>query len=211
MKKMKNIVKLGFVVLFVMGISTCISCSKDDTPTPTANTRTFGIFKVLADDATIEMNGVIGSNTLTNFNNLIAAFPNAKKINMLDCGGSEDDETNLLVSKKMHDLGFEFHLLATSVIASGAVDMYVGGTKRTREAGSRIGVHSWGAGPGDPIATSYPIGHAVHLPYINYYTSVGFTQQQAEAFYYFTINAATASNIHWMTDAELITFGVITN
>ena len=186
------------------------SCSKDNDSIITAtNQRTFGIFKVLEGDTTIEMNGVISSNTLVNFNKLIAAFPNAKKINMLDCGGSSDDDVNLQVSKKMHDLGFEFHLKSTSVIASGAVDMYVGGKKRTREAGSKIGVHSWGTGPGEPIATSYPVGHAVHLPYINYYISVGFTQQQAESFYYFTINAAPASGIHWMTDAEIVQYNIL--
>lgn len=59
-------------------------------------------------------------------------------------------------------------------------------------------------------ATDFPVGHAYHLTYINYYVSVGFTQQQAEYFYYFTINAATAENVHWMTEAEITTYNIIT-
>lgn len=81
--------------------------------------------------------------------------------------------------------------------------LYVGGVIRTREAGSKVGVHSWRGNPGDPIATSYPKGHEVHLPYINYYISVGFTQKEAEDFYYFSIEAAPAESIHWMTEAEI--------
>jgi hypothetical protein len=197
-------------VITILFITFFVGCNGDDDTTIRNTERQFGVFKVLSDDTTIEMSGVIGSTTLTNFNSLVLAFPNVKKVNMLDCPGSEDDETNLLVSKRMHDLGIEFHLFNNSVIASGAVDMYVGGVKRTRDAGSQIGVHSWGAGPGEPIATSYPVGHAVHLPYINYYTSVGLIQQEAENFYYFTINAAPADSIHWMTDTEINQYGLIT-
>lgn len=207
---MKKLILIPLVAIFFIS---CVSCSKDDDATmqTQAGQRTFGVFTVQDDNTTVHMNGEIDSNIGNSFNQLRAAFPDAKRIVMLDCPGSSDDEANLQVSKQMHDLGYGFHLTATSEIASGAVDMYVGGIKRTREAGSRIGVHSWGSEPGEPIATSYPEGHEVHLPYINYYVSVGFTQQQAEAFYYFTINSAPAEGIHWMTDAEIETYNILKN
>ena len=34
------------------------------------------------------------------------------------------------------------------------------------------------------------------------------TQKEAEDFYYFTLNAAPAESIHWMTDAEIIQYKV---
>ncbi|MDH7447904.1 hypothetical protein [Aquimarina sp. 2201CG14-23] len=202
-----KIKKHHFIVLFIISIS-LLACNNDDDSAIASDD--LGIFKSI-NDTTAEMNGVITGNTPAHFDNLVAKYPNLKKIQMLDCPGSEDDEANLRVSKKMHDMGIEFHLFSNSIIASGAVDMYVGGSKRTREMGSRIGVHSWGAGPGEPIATSYPVGHAVHLPYINYYTSVGFTQQEAEDFYYFTINAAPAEDVHWMTDEEITQYKIVKN
>lgn len=200
MKMKKN----HLVILFFISIS-FLACNNDDDNSIVQTD--FGIFKSI-NDTTAEMNGTITSSTPTHFNNLLAKYPNLKTINMLNCPGSEDDDANLIVSKKMHDSGIRFHLFSKSVIASGAVDMYVGGVKRTRESGSRIGVHSWGAAPGEPIATSYPIGHAVHLPYINYYKSVGFTQKEAEDFYYFTIKAAPAESVHWMTEEEIIQYKI---
>ena len=192
-------IKTGLLMLLIFFLAT--SCAKE-------SKRKFGIFTVLKDNVTTEMNGTISSRTPKQFDKMIEKYPNIKTINMLNCPGSKDDEANLKVSKKMHDLGIGFHLSSTSEIASGAVDMYVGGIKRTREPGSKIGVHSWGAGKGDPIATSYPEGDAVHLPYINYYVSVGFTQEEAEKFYYFTINAAPAEGMHWMTDEEIETYKI---
>jgi len=46
------------------------------------------------------------------------------------------------------------------------------------------------------------------MAYIEYYISVGFTQKEANDFYYFTLNAAPAEGIHWMTDEEIIQYKV---
>ena len=197
--KMKKANLILIVIASILSIGN-ISCTKNDDDSSIA--RKFGIFKVI-NDTTAEMNGVINGSTPRNFNRLIRNYPNIKVINMLDCPGSMNDEANLQVSRTMHDKGISFHLFSTSVIASGAVDMYVGGLRRTRDAGSKIGVHSWGGEPGDPIATEYPADHEVHQLYINYYVSVGFTQQESEDFYFFTINAALADDIYWMTDTEI--------
>lgn len=71
-----------------------------------------------------------------------------------------------------------------------------------------LGVHSC-AGGGN-VATDFPVGDAEHQSYIDYYISIGFTQQEAEDFYYFTINTAPAEDIHWMKEEEIIQYGMIT-
>ena len=89
------------------------------------------------------------------------------------------------------------------------MDFFVAGIKRTRGSNTKIGVHSW-AGP-DFTATDFPEGHEYHLPYINYYIAVDYTQQQqAEDFYYFTIYAADADDIHWMTDEQIALYNILT-
>lgn len=194
------------ITIFFFITSISLNCKNINDNTKTQ--KQFGIFEVQTDNLTVHMNGEIDSNIINSFKQLRSAFPDAKRIVMLNCPGSTDDWANLEVSKQMHNLGYHFHLTATSKIASGAVDMYVGGIKRTREIGSQIGVHSWGNDPGEPEATSYPPGHQVHLQYINYYVSVGFTQREAEEFYYFTINVAPAESIHWMTETEISQFKI---
>ena len=199
---------LKFIFLFLVTATLSVSCSNDDDTTTTSTSRQFGIFKVLNDDRTIEMDGVIGSASLTNFNSLTAAYPNINKINIKNCDGSSDDEVNLLLSAKVHQKGINIHILDNGEIASGGVDFFIAGIQRTQGSNTKIGVHSWA---GDNVtATDFPVGHANHLPYINYYVSVGFTQQQSEDFYYFTINAAPASSIHWMTTGEIAQYNLIT-
>lgn len=210
MNKSINTTKIAF--LFFLGIGLMFtSCNKDDDTTATpSTTRQFGIFRVLEDNTTISMDGDITSSALNDFNLLEAAFPNVNKINIVNCGGSTDDEINLQLSAKVHQKNIDIHLLDNGIIASGGVDFFVAGIQRTKGTNTMIGVHSWG-GDGGTQATDFPVGHANHLPYINYYVSVGFTQQQAENFYYFTINAAPASGIHYMTDSEIVQYNILSN
>ena len=194
------LITMSFFVLFT-------NCSKNNDTINTNSQTSFGIFKISDDKKSAEMNGTIGSSSLINFNKLYQAYPTITKINIKNCDGSSDDTVNLLLSKRVYDLGIEIHLLDNAEIASGGVDFFLAGKKRTRGIGTKIGVHSWSDGTNQ--ATDFPVGHANHLPYINYYKSIGFTDADAKAFYYFTINAAPASSIHWMTEAEITTYKML--
>lgn len=201
--KMNTIVKLialSFIMVFT-------NCGNNDTPIAKSPKIAFGIFKITNDKTVVEMNGTIGGSSLIDFNKLYVAYPAVTKINIKHCDGSTDDTINLLVSKRVYDLNIEIHLLDNASIASGGVDFFLAGKKRTRDSSTKIGVHSW-AGDGS-TATDFPVGHANHLPYINYYKSIGFTDVDAKAFYYFTINAAAASDIHWMTEKEIATYKML--
>lgn len=200
--------KRMLTLVAVLCTAILMSCSNNDDDLNQTAERQFGIFRVLSDDVTLEMNGTINSASLTNFNRLAAAFPSVNKINIKNCDGSSDDDVNLQLSAKVHQKGMNIHLMDNGEIASGGVDFFIAGRQRTKGSNTRIGVHSW-SGDGS-VATDFPVGHANHLPYINYYVSVGFTQQQAESFYYFTINAAPAATVHWMTDAEIAQYHLIT-
>jgi hypothetical protein len=190
-----------FILVFLVSTVFFSSCKKDVGP------NDYGIFSS-QDEKTAIMSGVIGSNTPQHWDNFIAAFPSTDKIIMKDCPGSEDDVANLEAARKVKTKNLTIHLPSDAEIASGAVDFYLAGAIRTREAGSKIGVHSWGAGSNS--ATDYPVGHENHQPYIDYYVEMGFSQADSEAFYYFTINAAGANDIHWMTEAEIIEYKLVT-
>lgn len=149
----------------------------------------------------VVMIGYIDSNTPATVQNLIDNNPNVTTIILQDVPGSDDDNANLIASRKVRDAGWNTFVPGNALIASGGVDFMIAGVKRDIVSGAQVGVHSWSDGQND--ATAFPVGHSNHQPYIDYYVEMGMTQQQSEDFYYFTINAAPASGIHWMTDAEI--------
>ncbi len=191
---MKNLANNLLLLLFV-GIAFS-ACDKDQ-----IEADDFGIFSSL-DDETVIIEGLIDSDIPEYWDNYIANFPNTNRMIMKDCPGSTDDIANWEAARAIRNHGLATHLPSDAVIASGAVDLFLCGTSRTREAGSQIGVHAWANGNNDE-ATDFPVGDPEHQGAIDYYVDMGFTLEDAEAFYYFTINAASADDIHWMTDEEI--------
>ena len=146
--------------------------------------------------------GVIGPTTPSVFQNLIDNHPLVTTIIMHSCPGSKDDNSNLVASMLVYNHAYKMYLPVNGFISSGAVDMFLAGAVRVIDSTfDPVGVHSWSDGVND--ATFYPTGHANHQPYIDYYMNIGFSKQEAETFYYFTINAASANKIYWMTQKEI--------
>lgn len=151
--------------------------------------------------------GVIGNTTPAVVQNLINNYSKVTTIVMHLVPGSMDDHSNLTASKALKNKGYKMYLPSTnafsqkSLIASGGVDMFLSGEVRVIDLAAEVGVHSWSDGTND--ASDFPVGHPYHQPYIDYYKQMGFSEEDAKAFYYFTINAAPASGIHNMTEAEL--------
>jgi len=190
--------------LMVFAVLFFAACGGDDSP----ESVSIAPFQII-DDTTIRLNGEIDSNTLEAFEEVLRQNPNTEQLIFGIAPGSSDDEINLLVGRRLFQVGLDTHVEDNGEIASGAVDLFLAGTERTLGDNVLVGVHSWSDGSND--ATDFPMNSAEHQPYIQYYQAVGFSSQWASDFYFFTINAAAADDIHWMTDQELETYEIATN
>ncbi len=161
-------------------------------------------FTVDGTEATME--GVIGTSTPDDVRQLIGDHPEVTTIVMVDVPGSIDDVANLEASLLVREAGLNTHLNSDGAVASGGVDFYLAGVERTFEPGASFGVHSWADGSGVE-GKDVPREDPQHLLYLDYYDQVGVTQD----FYWFTLEAAPASDVHIMTPAELETYGFATD
>ena len=165
------------------------------------------IFRISEDEKSIILEGVINSSALKEFRKLHENYPKIQVLNIVHCEGSINDEVNLKLAKYIYDHQFDIHLLDNGLIASGGTDLFLAGHKRTIGKNTKIGVHSW-AGEHEK-ATDFPKDHKYHQPYIEYYVSVGFSQKEAEDFYFFTVNSAGPEDVHFMTQQELKTYKIL--
>ncbi len=164
------------------------------------------VFEVTGDQREyLLMEGTINSDTPAQLKAILDANPQVRTIVMLECPGSDDDEANLPMARMVRARGLNTHLTSTSNIASGAVDFFLAGNVRTMESGARIGVHSWSDDDGTK-ETDYPRNSPEH-ELIRKYTE---DMLGSDAFYWFTIEAADASSMHYMTEEEIARFGLLT-
>ena len=180
------------------------NCGGDDSP----ENVSIAPFQIV-DETTIRLNGVIDSNTLDAFNEVIRQNPNTELLVFGIAPGSDDDDVNLAMGRRLYQLALDTHVEDNGEIASGAVDLFLAGTRRTLGSNTLVGVHSWSDGVVE--AADLPRSHPDHQLYISYYQDIGFSAQWAEDFYFFTINAAPADDIHWMTPAEIAQYNLTTN
>ena len=152
----------------------------------------------------IYMKGVIYSNTLNDITEAFDANPQITTLIMVDVPGSIDDEINLQASLEIRKRHINTYVPDNGMIASGGTDMFLAGERRAIHSTAKVGVHSWGGG--DTIALEYPRDHKEHKKYLDYYRRINIPTK----FYWYTLEAAPAEDIHWMTIQEITTYNVVT-
>lgn len=155
-------------------------------------------FKISGDSAL--MSGVICADTPAKVLRLAFEHPAVRTIVMENVPGSIDDEANLRAARYVRKFGFATKLNSNGSVASGGTDFFLAGETRSFESGAKFGIHSWG-GPGFQ-GKDVPRDNPQHQLYLKYYEEMGIPAE----FYWRTLEAAPANDIHWMTEEELVEY-----
>lgn len=172
-------------------------------PTPGRAKASFGPFAVV-DAATVRMNGDVTSATPRQFAAMMAAYPGLKRIEMIDCPGSLDEEANLTLARAIRRAGMETIVPAGGSVRSGAVELWLAGVRRSAAADAEFGVHSWADEYGRE-ANDYPANDPVHAEYLGYYREMGMDDAKARAFYAMT-NATPFDDVRYLTRDDMARF-----
>ncbi len=153
---------------------------------------------------TIYMKGIIYANTLEDIKLVLKENPEITTMVMEYVPGSIDDEVNLLASQEIRKYKINTYIPENGMVASGGTDMFLAGKKRAVHPTAKLGVHSWSGG--NQVALDFPRDHEEHEKYLSYYTEMNIPLD----FYWYTLEAAPANDIHWMTTEEIEKYNVVT-
>jgi beta-lactamase class D len=160
--------------------------------------------KIAVQDDRMYLMGEFNAKSYQQVKEAVEANPQVRTVVLTANSGSIDDETTFKLGRYIRSMGLNTHLVDQSVIASGAVDLFLSGVHRTIEEGAQLGVHSWS--DGRKQAADYPRDHPDHRLNADYIRDM----LGSEDFYWFTIYAAPADSIYWMTDSEIERFKIAT-
>ena len=155
------------------------------------------------------MSGDIDHSVNKKLESLLKKHPDTKLVIMKEVPGSMDDVANLEAARLLRSKKIATHLPSDGVVASGGTDFFLAGVKRTLEKGAKIGVHSWADGGffSSKTALDYPKDDEAHQLYLEYYKDMGIPTD----FYWYTLQAAPAESIHWMTPTEITKYKILTD
>ena len=160
--------------------------------------------KVAVENDKIYLMGDFNSQSYDQVKQIIDNNTNVKTIVLTANSGSLDDEVTFKLARYIRTKELNTHLLSQSVIASGAVDLFLAGINRTIETGAQLGVHSWS--DGSKQANDFPRDHPDHDFNADYIKDMIGTDE----FYWFTIYAAPADSIYWMKENEIEKYKLLT-
>jgi len=163
----------------------------------------FGPFAVV-DGQTVRMAGDVTSATPRQFAAMLAAFPGLKRIEMVDCPGSLDEEANLILARAIRRAGLETEVPSGGSVRSGAVELWLAGVHRRAAPDAEFGVHSWIDEYGRE-ARDYPASDPVHAEYLSYYREMGMDDAKARAFYALT-NSTPFDDVRYLTRDDMARF-----
>ena len=162
--------------------------------------RTYGPFRVL-DGARAALVGVTDAASPAAFADMLRDHPGIVLIEMLDCPGTEDDLANLDLGRMIRARGIATHVPSDGSVRSGAVELFLAGSRRYADAGAEFAVHAWldvdGLEPAD-----YAADDPQNTRYLDYYRQMGMSGREARAFYAMT-NSVPFESARWFGAAEM--------
>lgn len=164
-------------------------------------------FEVAVQDQRFVASGVIDGSTPRILRAAFAANPDIRELVLWSVPGSVDDTANLEAGRLVRARGLTTIVPQGGLVASGGTDLFLAGVRREIGPGACLGVHSWVSGLfGGKDGRDLPRDDPEHYDYLDYYAELGVDP----AFYWFTLDAASSEEIHWMNNAELQRFGMST-
>lgn len=165
-----------------------------------------GPFHLVSAD-TVEMIGTVDSNTPAEFARLLAAHPGIRRLVMVECPGSVDEDANHRLARAVRRAGIATHVPAGGSIRSGAVELWLAGTQRTAAADAEFGVHSWRDEDGRE-ARDFAANDPVHAEYLGFYREMGLNADVAARFYALT-NSVGFDDVRYLSAQDMARMGLI--
>lgn len=160
----------------------------------------YGPFRVL-DERRAALVDSTGVGSPQAFAAMLAAYPGLEVIEFLDAPGTRNDLANLRLGRAIRAAGLATHVPEGGSARSGAVELFLAGTRRSMAPDALFAVHSWrdeaGREPSD-FAADAPANRL----YLDYYAEMGMTDEDARAFYAMT-NSVPHSGALWLKGSEM--------
>lgn len=132
---------------------------------------------------------------------MMAAYPGLEVIEFADAPGTSHDLANLRLGRAIRAAGLATHVPAGGSARSGAVELFLAGTRRTLDPGALFAVHSWRDELGREPADFAPDAPENRL-YLDYYAEMGMSADEARAFYAMT-NSVPHAGALWLEGKDM--------
>ncbi len=161
----------------------------------------YGPFVVM-DNQRAAMVGATDSASPACFDAMLRDYPGLTMLEMIEAPGTSNDIANLAIGRRIREEGLATHVPRGGSVRSGAVELFLAGSRRSVEPGAQFAVHSWLDNHGREPRDFAPDDPANRL-YLDYYMEMGMSEGRARAFYAMT-NSVPHHSALWLGGDEMM-------
>lgn len=160
----------------------------------------FGPFRVL-DLRRAAIIGATDASSPSAFKQMMSAWPEIEVLEFVDASGTTNDIANLKLGRAIRSAGISTYIPPGGSARSGAVELFLAGTRRSIAKDTWFAVHSWRDEAGREPRDFAPDAPENRL-YLDYYVQMGMSIEDARAFYAMT-NSVPHNDALWIKGAEM--------
>jgi len=168
----------------------------------------FGDFILGLERKVAVFDGTIDAESQANLEEMLELYSSVEEIQFENVTGIGTSTNAFAMADLIRSNNINTSVTESGEISQLATYVFLGGEKRTRQGNGKIGVSSWLTNDGTE-ASSLDEDNAAHEPYIEFLMTKGFSESDAKAFYFFTLNAASSSGNYFLNTDEIQNFGLI--
>lgn len=160
----------------------------------------YGPFRVLDENRA----AIVGSTDAASprqFDAMLRDYPDIAQLEFVDAAGTNHDIANLAVGRRIRAAGMATHVPRNGSVRSGAVELFLAGTRRTMAQSAQFAVHSWIDNHGRQPQDFAPDAPENRL-YLDYYEEMGMNAKRARAFYRMT-NSVPHESARWLGSSQM--------
>lgn len=167
-----------------------------------------GDTKLVVNGNKATLSGTLGTSTYIQIQDMIHTT-SADTLILSNVPGSENDGINMHTGRLIRNAHLTTIMPKDGEAYSGGVDLFAAGTQRIYEVGGKIGVHSWCCTDDGKDAGQLSKDDKAHGAQLTYFREM-LGDEKGPEFYFYTIDAAPANDIHLMSVVDMVKYTLTT-
>lgn len=168
----------------------------------------FGDFTLDLDRKIAVFDGTIDSEAEADLSEMLGFYNTVEEIRFENATGASSASSAFAMAELISANNLTTSIVENGEISQFATYVFLGGTSRSLGDNAKIGVNSWQTNNGIEASTLSEDNN-VHDPFISFLMNNGYSEDDAQEFYFFTLNAASSSEVHYLSKEEINNFRLI--
>lgn len=194
--------RLSLLLLFLIGVSHSCTDSFQEFE------ATFGDFTLDTDRKIASFNGTIDEMSQMDLQEMINLYETVEEIRFENAKGFSSTSAAFSMANIIRSKNIRTAINESGEISQLGTYVFLGGVERSRVDGGKIGVSSWQTVDGTE-ANSLSEDDMAHEEFLTFLKDMGWSEDIADAFYFFSLNAANSTDTYYLSDEEVQNFELL--